>query len=100
MFCNVSGGFFGRALAPGDCIGRAANTCIDVDHGTGQQTTARAVHDPLRDASTSRTGSRLWELRVLPGAGDPSTPCDVDPLELHALSDYEFDVLPVCTRHV
>ena len=95
-FCNNSGGFFGRALAPGDCIGRA-DTGIDAEPSTGQQTVVRSVHDPLRDATTSSSGSRVWELRVLPGAGDPSTTHDVDPLELQVLSDYEFDVLPVRT---
>ena len=97
--CIHSGGFGGRALAPGDCVGRI-KTCNDSGGAKEQHMLHRTVHDPLRDGGSSSTGAKRWELRVLPGAGDPSTMHDVDPIELAALVDLEFDVLPVRAVHI
>ena len=82
------GGHRGRALLPGDSLGR-------VDGG-GEASLLRATHDPLRDVTPH---GRIWELRVLPGPGNPGDGCeDVPAAELQALLDAEYDVLPRSDR--
>jgi len=89
------GGFQGRPLKKGDILGRLT---------AGQPPLLSAVHDPLRRASTPSAGGaagKTWQLRVLPGPGDPGTSpgaTDVSSDELLALLDGEFNVLPRSDR--
>ena len=47
------GGFEGRALAPGDSVGRASGGPPTLDR-------VRSVHDPLRTGSSTATTSKTW----------------------------------------
>eukprot|EP00854_Cymbomonas_tetramitiformis_P002318 gene2318-3042_t len=89
---GMLGGFAGRALQKGDGLGRlpaaAVIPCLC------------AAHDPLRGGSTEAE-VKTWQLRVLPGPGDPGvqpgatcTPSS----ELGALIGSAFDVLPRSDR--
>ena len=66
------GGHCGRALREGDQLGVAAALPSD----TPAPSLLRALHDPLRDPGgrgpRAGGGKRVWELRVLPGPGDPA----------------------------
>ena len=47
------GGFEGRALAPGDSVGRVSGGPPTLDR-------VRSVHDPLRTGSSTATTSKTW----------------------------------------
>ena len=95
------GGFQGRALQPGDRLGRVTQT-DGSGKSSSQPTALVAVHDPLRNEAngTNKAGGKIWRLRVLPGPGDPSGGPEAGPAEkeLQALAEAEFAVLPRSDR--
>lgn len=72
------GGFQGRALEAGDIIGMSSYSAAE-----GQPSCA--IVKP------SCTGGRTWQIRILPGPGDPKTDA-VASKELQALVDSKFNV--------
>lgn len=93
------GGHGGRPLREGDRL-----SFVGADPDAAAPALHRAVHDPLRDAGGRGSGSgSTWELRVLPGPGDPATAPDSATLcgnaaLLSELVGAEFDVLPRSDR--
>ena len=100
------GGFYGRALQDGDCLGRCV---IDINEKADCESKAsasewprlRSVYDPLRQVDEAES-TRTWTLRILIGPGDPSSlaasPDSETESALQALVDQEFTVLPRSDR--
>ena len=88
------GGFLGRLLQAGDTLGRADVEAVDVISESNPESMLRSVHDPLRERG------KVWQLRVLPGPGDPGAhECrHAPPADLQALTSSEFSVLPRSDR--
>ena len=86
------GGHEGRTLDVGDSVGRRSLS------GEGAGAPMKAVHDPLR-SEEAVGGVKTWDLRILPGPGDPGTAdSEVSAEDLASLTGNEFDVLPRSDR--
>lgn len=89
------GGYQGRRLEKGDTIGKlsTASGSSDSSHSDSSDSSVTdTVNDPLRERS-----SKTWQLRVLPGPGDPQTG-EVPMKELQIMFDADFKVLPRADR--
>ena len=112
------GGFAGRTLRVGDSLGRNVAVAVGED---GRSTGAallpdliQSVHDPLRSALQSEEdvdgdggggggggGNKIWNLRVLPGPGNPGdeeSAGGVPAGEFQALLDGSYSVTPRSDR--
>jgi len=84
------GGYQGRKLEKGDTIGRLSSE-PDSSSSESNDSATHTVSDPLRAAG------KVWQLRVLPGPGDPQTD-KVATKELQTLLDSDFKVMTRADR--
>jgi len=82
---STLGGYHGRRLERGDIVGMLSSDAV------AETKLLQAIHDPLRSSG------KTWELRVLPGPGDPQSN-EVAAVDMRLLVDSKFNVLPRADR--